>query len=148
MKLEEHYFGSPENIFHRQYEALRAFCYEKKSAEEVAVSFGYTLSAFYSLVRDFKKKLKENNSNTLFFKTPQSGRKPNPRQKTVADKIIELRKKYLPANEIKTVLNSQNIIVSESYIYNIIKRAELTILRLSEFLDNRKLNGLYFLIFA
>lgn len=122
MKLEEHYFGSPENIFHRQYEALRAFCHEKKSAEEVALKFGYTLSSFYSLVRDFKKKLIDNNSNTLFFKSPQAGRKPSPRQQTVSDKIIELRKRYLPVDEIKTLLNSQNIIISESYIYNIIKR--------------------------
>lgn len=122
MKLEKQYFSSPENIFHRQYEALRAFCYEKKPAEEVAVRFGYTLSSFYSLVRDFKKKLREDNSNTVFFMTHQPGRKPNPEQQTVADKIIELRKKYLPVDEIRAVLNSQEIDVSESYIYSTIKR--------------------------
>jgi len=122
MRSEEHYFSSPRNTFHRQYEALRAFCYEKKSAEEVAFKFGYTLASFYSLVRDFKKKLKEGGSKIGFFLTPQFGRKPNPVQQTAADKIIKLRKKYLPVDEISAVLHSQGITVSESYIYNIIKR--------------------------
>ncbi|MDP2685089.1 MAG: hypothetical protein Q8P20_08720 [bacterium] len=126
MKLDEQYFASPENIFHRQYEALRAFCYDKKSAEEVAERFGYTLASFYSLIRDFKRKLKEGNSNAGFFITPQPGRKPNPVQQTTADKIIELRKKYLPVDEIRALLNSQEINVSESYIYNIIKRDGFT----------------------
>lgn len=122
MRSEEQYFSSPKNIFHRQYEALRAFCYEKKSAEEVAFKFGYTLASFYSLVRDFKKKFKEGGSKIGFFLTPQFGRKPNPVQQTAADKIIKLRKKYLPVDEISATLHSQGITVSESYIYNIIKR--------------------------
>jgi hypothetical protein len=122
MKPEEMFFISPENVFHRQYEALRTFCYEKKSAQEVADSYGYTLASFYSLVRDFKKKLKAEKPEMGFFITPQAGRKSNPLLKTVADKIIELRKKYLPVDEIRVILNSQEIHVSESYIYNIIKR--------------------------
>ncbi len=122
MRSEEQYFLSPENIYHRQYEALRAFCYEKKSAEEVVFKFGYTLASFYSLMRDFKKKLKEGGSRIGFFQTPQFGRKPNPVQQTAIDKIIKLRKKYLPVDEISAVLHSQGITVSESYIYNIIKR--------------------------
>jgi len=51
------FFANPQNIVHKQYEALRAFYVEKWSGEEVAKRFGYTLSSFYSLTRDFKKNL-------------------------------------------------------------------------------------------
>jgi len=36
------YFDSPRNSHHRQYEAMRAFLYEKKSADEIAQKYGYT----------------------------------------------------------------------------------------------------------
>ncbi len=44
------FFQFPQEIAHKQYEALRAFYLEGKSAGEVAQQFGYTLSAFYSLI--------------------------------------------------------------------------------------------------
>ena len=36
-----------------------AFFYEKRSAEEVAKKFGYKLSYFYNLTRDFRSRLTE-----------------------------------------------------------------------------------------
>ena len=36
MTKEELFFHEPDNIYQKQYEALRAFYYEKKQAKEVA----------------------------------------------------------------------------------------------------------------
>ena len=48
------YFDSPQNLYHRQYAAVRAFLYEKNSAHEVAKKYGYTKATVYSIARDFK----------------------------------------------------------------------------------------------
>ena len=61
------FFQHPQTAAHKQYEALGAFYVEGKSAAEVAQQFGYTLSSFYSLSRDFKRKLKEPNPSQQFF---------------------------------------------------------------------------------
>ena len=53
------YFLQPNTITQKQYEALRSFFVDRLSAEEVAKKYLYTKSAFYSLVADFKKNLKE-----------------------------------------------------------------------------------------
>ena len=48
------YFHESQHPFHRQYEAMRAFYLENKSAQQVAKQFGYTINAVYSLAQDFK----------------------------------------------------------------------------------------------
>ena len=68
------FFQHPQSAAHKQYEALRAFYVERKSATEVAQQFGYTLSAFYSLSRDFKQQLKDGQPSQQFFITPRRGR--------------------------------------------------------------------------
>ena len=37
-----HFFSNPESTTHKQYEAVRAFYLEGKTAKEVAQRFGYT----------------------------------------------------------------------------------------------------------
>jgi len=54
----ELYFFNLENQTKKQYEALRAFFYEKLPANVCAKKFGYKLNAFYSLARDFRKQIK------------------------------------------------------------------------------------------
>ena len=61
------FFQHPLLATHKQYEALRAFYVEGKPAAEVAQQFGYTLSSFYSLTRDFKRKLQEPNQASAIF---------------------------------------------------------------------------------
>jgi predicted DNA-binding protein YlxM (UPF0122 family) len=67
------FFQFPQEIAHKQYEALRAFYLEGKSAAEVAQQFGYTLSAFYSLTRDFNQRLKQPNPTMTIFHYYDSG---------------------------------------------------------------------------
>ncbi len=56
---------------HKKYEALRSFFYEKRSAEEVAKKFGYKLSYFYNLTRDFRSRLKKSPNQNVFFLSPK-----------------------------------------------------------------------------
>ena len=65
-KTAEQYFKDTTNTAHKQYEALRAFFVEKKSGSEVAKRYGYALSTFYALIRDFKKKIKESKGEDPF----------------------------------------------------------------------------------
>ena len=53
------FFSQPQNLFQKQYEALRMYYFEKKSAKEIAEKFGYTYRGFTTLVYNFSKKLKE-----------------------------------------------------------------------------------------
>lgn len=122
MDVMRQYFQSPKNVFHKQYEALRSFYLEKKPASEVAKKFGYTLSTLYSLTRDFKQDLLNGRTNQRFFVSPIMGRKPKHHHKDVRTLIIELRKKYLSVPDIKSILDSQNEPVSETYIYHTLHR--------------------------
>ncbi len=115
------FFTNPQNSGQKQYEALRAFYVEKCPGEEVAKRFGYTLSSFYSLTRDFKKNLLRDKPAHVFFTPKTTGRKP----KTEADKIhqliIDLRKKYLSVPDIKAIVDAQGQhTISESHVYNVI----------------------------
>ena len=68
------FFEHPQTIIHKQYEALRAFYLEHQPASAVAEQFGYTLSAFYALARDFKRLLRTQDPAQRFFASHQPGR--------------------------------------------------------------------------
>ncbi len=114
------FFQHPQTVAHKQYEALRAFYLEGKSAAEVAQQFGYTISAFYSLTRDFNQRLKQPNPSQRFFLTTTLGRKPQESKVENDQLILSLRKKDLSVSEIKAILDSLGHEVSERYIYNVI----------------------------
>jgi hypothetical protein len=116
------FFASPRNAVHRRYEALRCFFLEDKPALEVAHKFGYKLSAFYSMTRDFRKLCVGPEINQQFFVIAQPGRKPRPRTTTAQELIVQLRKKYLSVPDIKATLDAQRITISEKHIYNLIRK--------------------------
>ncbi len=122
MNIEKDFFSNPVNANQKQYEALRAFYHKNRSAPETAKKFGYTLSSFYSLARDFKKALKGGVASKKYFTSTSLGRNPKPGGNSIIKQIIELRKKYLSIGEIKSILDSRNIDVSESYIYKVQKK--------------------------
>ena len=115
------FFKNPQNTLHRQYEALRAFFYEKKPVADVAKQFGYTVSTLYSLIRDFKARLKENKEDAIFFAENKVGRKPREDHDQLHALIVMLRKKYLSVGDIKSILDTQQHSISEKQIYNILK---------------------------
>lgn len=116
------FFLSPGSIAQKQYEALRMFYVEDKTAKEVAAKFGYTHRGFTTIVTEFKKKLKNDNGKGLFFKPVQKGRKTTEKVIGAKDIVIGLRKNYHSVEEIKVVLDSKGFDVSERTIYDIIKR--------------------------
>ena len=116
------FFISPQNTIQKQYEALRAFYAGGCSAEEAANRFGYKITSFYSLTRDFKKNLSLKSPARFFFISRKAGRKPQDVTGEINQLIIALRKKYLSVPDIKAVLNVQGHQVSEKYVYNVIKK--------------------------
>ena len=116
------FFTSPQNAVQKQYEALRAFYAEGCSAEESAKRFGYTITSFYSLTRDFKKNLSLKSPARFFFISRKVGRKPQDITGEINQLIISLRKKYLSVPDIKALLYVQGYHVSEKYVYNVIKK--------------------------
>ena len=113
------YFLKPKTARHRQFEALRAFYVEGLSAAEAAEKFGYTLSTFYSMVRDFKSTLNVHQDDP-FFSPSIPGRKPKDMTGELKQLIISLRKKYLSVPDITSILQSMGHVVSERYVYDII----------------------------
>ena len=116
------FFATPENIVHKQYEALRALYLEKKPAKEVASQFGYTINSLYSLARDFRRRWKSGNPDSQFFIDIQLGRKKMGNDNEVVTLIVALRKKFLSVPDIKGILDAQKKDVSEKFIYDVIKR--------------------------
>ncbi len=116
------FFFTPQNTVHKQYEALRSFFLEGKSAEDVAAQFGYKTSSFYSLSRDFRKRLNEEDPADNFFQSRLAGRQPKDKSGEIDELILKLRKRYLSVSDIKAVLDVQEYKVSEAYIYQVIKK--------------------------
>jgi len=117
------FFQTPQNITQKQYEALRSFYLENKSASEVAAHFGYTLSSFYSLIRDFKQFLNKSDQPVKrFFIDPPTGPKLKKLENDTYNLIVLLRKKYLAVSDIKSILDAQQFSVSETYIYKVLKQ--------------------------
>lgn len=115
------FFLNPKSISQKQYEALRAYYVENKTAAEIAAEFGYKHRGFTSIVLNFRKKLSETNGEGLFFREVQQGRKPTGVIEKAKDIIIKLRKQYHSIDEIKVILDGQGYSISEKSIYNILK---------------------------
>ena len=116
------YFSDNTNVYKRKYDALRTFFFDKRKAEDVASEFGYTLSAFYSLTRDFGGYLKASPSDDLFFKEYQRGRKSASNTGELDELIISLRKQNYSTQDIVTIANSKNYSITYGYIYQLLKR--------------------------
>lgn len=117
----EQFFAKPSNPTQKRYEALKTFFYEKKTAEQVAEQYGYTLSSVYSLTTDFRQWIKTSAAADYFFVTHSKGRKQKTVTNNIYNLIVELRKKYLSVPDIKAILDSQKYNISERYIYQTIK---------------------------
>ena len=115
------YFSTNTLVIRKKYEALKSFYKDGLSAKTVAEEFGYTLSAFYSLSRDFQTHLRDAPDTDYFFKDT-SLRTKRVKDATEVDAIIiALRKKSFSLSEIKSILDAQNCPISESYIYRVLK---------------------------
>ncbi len=115
------YFERNDIINKRRYDALHDFFYNKIPAEKVARTYGFTLSSFYSLIRDFRKYLNKNSQDDFFFKEIKYGRKQL-LIKELDDIIITLRKNNFSAEEIVGIVNSKDYNISYGYVYSLLKK--------------------------
>jgi len=115
------FFANPVQPLHRQYLALRSFLFDEKSAEEVAVQFGYSVHTVYSLAKSFKSKLNSSSRNgaELFFQELKMGRPKKTQDPNLVDIIVNYRKKQLSIPDIKIILDSKGYNVSEGFIYKV-----------------------------
>lgn len=116
------YFDNHDIVVKKKYDALRDFFYHKKKAKIVADTYGYTLFAFYSLVRDFKKHLNEKPDEEYFFKSNQLGRKPKSNTKQLDEMIINLRKQNYSAEDILTIVHAKGMETSYGYVYQLLQK--------------------------
>jgi len=118
------YFTSLPTVAHKQYEAMRAFFYEKQTAAEVADRFGYTVSAVYGLVRNFRRHLKDHPETDFFFAVKSTGRPAQvpPEKSTLDEDIIALRKQNYSTPEITSMLQASGHKVNYNYVYDLLLR--------------------------
>ena len=119
MKPEE-YFDFCPSVNKKRYDALHAFFVNRRPATEVAQTYGYTLTSFYSLVRDFRKYLKEGHPEDFFFKDTDWGRKGG-KADDLREMIINLRKMNFSAEDIVGIANSKDYEVSYGYVYKVLR---------------------------
>jgi hypothetical protein len=115
------YFSSQEILNKKKYDALRAFFFEKRQAEEVAEVYGYTLSSFYSLARDFRLYLKHHPGEDYFFKDVVLGRR-RANSESLDHMIVDLRKRNFSTEDIVAMVNSKGYKVSYGYVYQLLSR--------------------------
>jgi len=115
----EKYFELQQSTNKKRYDALRDFFVNKRPAEEVAKKYKYTLSAFYSLTRDFRSHLKKNRHEDFFFKDVSLGRKPN-KNDDLKELIISLRKQNYSIEEIVGIAQSKSYEVSYWPVYQLL----------------------------
>jgi len=117
----EEYFELQQSVNKKRYDALFDFFKNRLSAKEVAKKHGYTLFTFYSLVRDFRKYLKEDNKEDFFFKESVLGRKPDS-DDDLKELIIGLRKQDYSIEEIVSIAQSKSYEVSYWIVYQILHK--------------------------
>lgn len=107
-------FLSPENVAHRQYEALRAYFVEHVTAAEAARRFGYTVGAFQQLAHAFRS----GHRRQFFVDSPTPGVKA---EQSVKQRIVALRKQNLSIYDIARALQKEDIDRTPTAIAKLLK---------------------------
>jgi predicted transport protein len=118
----EEYFNFSSCVNKKRYDALHSYFVDRLPAEDAAQKHGYRLSSFYSLTRDFRAFLKENEKEDFFFKDTVLGRKPGSGD-DLKELIISLRKKNNSIEDIVALLNSKSYDVGYRTVYNVLHEA-------------------------
>ena len=116
------YFSTTGSPVKRKYDALKDFFQHELRAEDIAKKYGYTLSSFYSLTRDFAKHLQTGDGDSFFFKKAIRGRSPKPTADQLDSLIISLRKQNHSIEGIVTMAMSKNLSTSYGYVYKLLDK--------------------------
>jgi hypothetical protein len=110
------YFLVPANPTHRQYEALRAYFVEGRSAAEVAERFGYTPGSFRVLAHHFR-----HDPLRAFFLPTNKGPHAPIKRLALRNRVIALRKQNLSIYDISRALQADGYPISPVAIDQILK---------------------------
>src|SRR5438309_4361066 len=110
------FFLEPRLPKHRQYEALRAYLVEGRSAPEVARSFGYSLNSFHVLCHHFRRE-----TQPAFFLSPRHGPQTQPKKSAARDLIVQLRKQNHSVYEISQALKERRCPLSPTGVREVLK---------------------------
>ena len=92
------FFLAPDATRQRQYEALRAYFLDNRSAADVAARFGYSTAAFRSLCHQFRH---DPTHRASFFQTPRPGPRHAPARDRVRELVVAMRKRNLSVYDIQ-----------------------------------------------
>ena len=95
------FFAAPDVTRQRQYEALRAYFLDNRSAADVAAGFGYSLAAFRSLAHQFRH---DPGLRAGFFQTARPGPQHAPARDRVRELVVAMRKRNLSVYDIQEEL--------------------------------------------
>jgi hypothetical protein len=95
------FFSAPDATRQRQYEALRAYFLDNRSAADVAARFGYAIAAFRSLCHRFRH---DPAFRARFFQTPRPGPQHAPARDRARELAVAMRKKNLSVYDIQREL--------------------------------------------
>jgi transposase len=109
------FFLKPASATQRQYEALRAYLLEGRSAKQVAQRFGYSPTTLYSLGRELR------GGRLHFFEPLKPGPKRAPKREAARTKVIELRKQNHSVYDIKRILRGAGLAISHVLIHQILQ---------------------------
>ena len=102
------YFRKPQSPAQRQYEALRAYLAEGRSAQDAARQFGYSIATLYSLCREFRA------GRLAWFEPSKPGPKRAPKRDAAQQRVVELRKQNYSVYDIQRMLRAANILTPVS----------------------------------
>src|SRR5216684_2073434 len=103
------FFAVPEAVAHRQYEALRAYFFEKLPSVQVARCFGYSPGAFRVLCHQFRH---DADKRAALFVVPRPGPNHAPVRDLVRERAVALRKQYLSVYDIQRELAADGHTIS------------------------------------
>ena len=92
------FFRATETPRQRQYETLRSYFLDGRTAADVAAGFGYSTASFRQLCHRFRYDL---SFRTAFFQTPHPGPQHAPTRDRVRELVVAMRKRNLSVYDIQ-----------------------------------------------
>lgn len=119
-KLSE-FFTKPNTPLQKQYEAIRAVAVDKRTPQQVAQQFDYSVNTIYSMMRDVRS-----GKLCLFPINSQRGPKERRTPKDIRDIIITYRKQRLSCQDIATKLQAEGYKIAKRTVENILYDADFS----------------------
>ena len=115
------YFSNLSSPVKKQYDALREYFHYGVKAKDVAKKYGYTETAFYWLIKDFKFQLQNALTEELFFRERALGRKPRYVPDEHKDFVVNLRKHNYSADDIVVIGQAKGYDLKYNFVYELLK---------------------------